>query len=299
MGSSDLLNHLSMFENLISLSPDQLLKTISPYVDLFTSAGRFFIFLLFIIHLTSNLVLRPYNDFKRDFLTDIVKFFMLMAIFGNSLVYMQVCKTGISIFNYLSDHILRSEFVMFKGSFRVFMDNLADQSKQGVDFFNVKSMSASALTLFLSTAISLLLVTYYLFVSFGLFELLVILAIGPVIAGFFFFLRNPFYNWFTGLLASITFPVMSSIAVAIMNQSDLIVNMQDHLIAGSLVTCLLQIILGIGFLQFVIIIHASFWGVSFINVPVKIISIIQLIFGMFHFSWLNWGMIITTRRKAQ
>jgi len=298
MNPAKLLDHLSLFENLITLPPDQLMKNLSGYVALFTSVGRFIIILMFVIHLTSKLATRPVEEFKKNILTDVFKLSIIMAIFGNSLAYTQVCNMGVSIFNYFTTHILQSEFVSFKGSFRVFLDTLAEQSKQGVDFFNIKAMTASALTLFLSLSISLLLITYYVFVSVGMFELLIVLAIGPVIAGFFFYLKTPFLNWLNAILASLAFPITTAVAVTIINHAGLFTLTEEHLREGSLVTCLIQILLGIAFMQLVIIFHAAIWGVQFINVPVKVITVAQLAFGMAHSAWLNITMIIATKKKG-
>jgi hypothetical protein len=295
---SALLNHLASFESLISLSPDQLMAAISNYVDILTSVGKYIIFLLFIIHLTRKLVTGSINEFKRTLLPDIYTLALIMVIFGNSLVYTLLCKMMIGVFNIFGDNLFKPEIMQFKGSFRAFIDTLAEQSKQGVDFFNIKAAASSVLTLFLSLSISLLLITYYVFVSFGMFFLLVFLGVGPVIAGFYFFFKKPFFNWLYGIFACILFPVTSSVGIMIVNQAGLITGMQNHLIAGSLITCLLQIILAVCFMQLVIITHSAIFGVEFFNVPVKIITFVQAAFGLVHSTWLNIGLMVATKKRG-
>lgn len=299
MSVEALLDHLSLFESLITLPPEQLMNRLQPFVAMFTAVGRFVIFLLFAIHSTAKLVTEPVENFRATFLSDVYILIALMAVFGNTFAYGAVIRTSVGIFDFLSDSVLNAELVSFKGSFRTLIDTIAEQSKHGVDFFNIKAASASVLTLFLSIAIILLLVTYYVFVSVGMFQLLVVLAVGPVIAGFLFFFRSPFRKWLYAVFACLVFPVTVSVAVAITNQADLLVSLEEHLIAGSLLTALIQMILAVAFLDLVIAFHAAFFGVRFMNIPVIIKTGLMTIFGMFHASWLNFGFMVATNRKGK
>jgi len=296
--ANGLLNYLASFESLISLSPDQLMAAVAGYVDIMTSVGKYIILLLFIIHLTHKIATKPIAEVKKTLLPNIYVLALIMVIFGNSIVYSLLCKMIISVFNLFGNNLFKSEILQFKGSFRGFIDTIAEQSKQGVDFINIKAMASSVLTLVLSVSFTVLLVTYYVFVSFGMFFLLIFLGVGPVIAGFYFFFKKPFFNWLYGIFACIMFPVTSAIAIMIVNQSQIIVTMQNHLIAGSLITCLLQIVLAIGFMQLAIVTHSAIFGVEFFNVPVKIITLIQTIFGLVHTTWLNVGLMLATKKRG-
>ncbi|MBN2436244.1 MAG: hypothetical protein JXK07_13345 [Spirochaetes bacterium] len=298
MDITKLLDHLSLFESLISLPPEKLIEALHPYIALIVSVGRFFIILLFIIHLTSQLVTKPYDEFKASFLPNIYKLLAIMFIFGSTAAYNVVIRICIGIFDLLSDNVLQSQFVQFKGSFRSFIDAIAEQSKNGTDYFNVAAMSSSVVTFVLSIAIIALLITYYVFVSVGMFELLIILAVGPVVAAFYFFLKTPFERWMQALLACMLFPAISAVAITIINQSSLITGMEEHLLIGSLITLLLQLILAIMFLDLTILFHASFFGVKFINVPVVIKTLVMVAFGNPQSGLLNYGFILSTRKKG-
>jgi hypothetical protein len=297
MDATKLLDHLSLFENLISLPSAQLVDALQPHVTLFIRVGRFFILLLFIIHLTSLLITRPYENFKESLLPDIFKLIIIMALFGNTVAYNAIISSSIGIFDFLSDNILKMQIVEFKGSFRSFIDAIADQSKSGIDFFNVKAMSGSVFTLLLSIAFIMLLITYYVFVSSGMFELLIILAVGPIIAGFLFFLKSPFDRWINALFACMLFPIISAVAITIINQAGLLTTMDRDLSDGSLFTLLVQMVCGFMFLDLTILFHASFFGVRFINVPVVIKTIVLALFGNFHTALFNFGFIHSTRKR--
>jgi hypothetical protein len=287
-----------LFENLISLPPEKLIVVLQPYIALIVSVGQFFIALLFVIHLTTQLVTKPYEEFKVSLLPNVYKLIIIMAIFGNTVAYNEVIRICIGIFDLLSDHVLQSQFVQFKGTFRSFIDAIAEQSKNGSDYFNIAAMSGSALTFVLSIAVIGFLITYYVFVSVGMFELLIILAVGPIIAAFFFFLKTPFERWLQALLACMIFPAISAVTITIINQSSLITQMEDHLLIGSLLTLLLQMILAIMFLDLTLLFHASFFGVKFINVPVVIKTVFMVAFGNIQSGFLNYGFILSTRKKG-
>ncbi|MBN1292369.1 MAG: hypothetical protein JXB48_11065 [Candidatus Latescibacteria bacterium] len=298
MNATQLLDHLSLFENLIVLSPEELIRVLQPYIVLFTNVGRFLILLMFIIHLTSRLVLQSFDEFKQTLLPDVYKLVIIMALFGNAVAYGAIVRIAIGLFSLMSDNVLQAQFVVFKGGFRSFIDAIADGSLSGIDFFNVQAMSASVFSLMLSIAVIMLLVTYYTFVSAGMFELLIILAVGPAIAGFLFFLKTPLHRWFNAIFACMLFPVISAVAVTIINQAALISTMEEHLVIGSLFTLFIQIIIGIVFLDLTLLFHAAFFGVSFINIPVIIKSAILALFGNFHAVFLNYGFILSTRKRG-
>ena len=275
------------------------MAALSDYVDIMTSVGKYIIFILFAIHLTHKIATKSIEEFKKTLLPEIYILALLMVVFGNSMVYTILCKMIIGVYNLFGDNLFKPELVQFKGSFRSFIDAVAEQSKQGADFMNIKAAASSILTLFLSVAISLLLVTYYIFASFGMFFLLIFLGIGPIIAGFYFFFRMPFLNWLYGIFACILFPVTSSIGIMIANQSGVIDGMKNHLVAGSFITCLIQIIVATGFFLLVIVMHSGIFGVPFFNIPVKIITLIQTACGLIHTSWLNFGLMIATKSKKR
>lgn len=298
MNVSSLLDHLSLFENLISLPPGELVNVLNPYISQLTSIGRFFILLLFILNLTKKIVTMPFKQLMQTIFSDIYCLVILMVIFGNSLIYGALTSICINIFDHFSKNAFQSEIVQFKGSFRTLIDTIADQSKMGVDFLNIKAASSSIITLFLSFGTIILLISYYVFVSVGMFELLIILASGPILAGFYFLFKYPFYKWIYAIFACLIFPIISSISIVIINQSNLLVNLEDHLITGSLVTVLLQISIAVIFFDITLVFHASFFGVSFMNIPIIIKTGFMTLFGHFHATWLNLGILVATRRRG-
>jgi len=296
---TDLLDHLSLFESLISLPPEELLNTLHPYISICTAVGRYFILIMFMMHLTSTLVMKSYDTFKKNLLPDIYKLLLLMAIFGNPIAYNLVIQLCITVFNLFSESICRDQVVAFKGSFRAFIDAIAEQSTKGIDFFDVKASTATVLTLLITGGVMIMLITYYVFVSLGMFELLIFLAIGPVIAGFLFFLKTPFARWCNAILACLLFPVFTAVALTIINQAGIIVGLQEHLIMGSFVTLLLQLVLAIAFFDLVILFHSALFGVNFGTIPVVVKSIFMALIGNVFPGFLNGGFILSTVNKGK
>ena len=298
MNAVQLLDHLSLFERLIVLPPEELIRVLQPYIALFTGVGRFLVVLLFSIHKTSRLATRSFDEFRQSLLTDVFKCVIILVLFGNAAAYGAIVRLALGLFSLMSDHVLQAQIVVFKGTFRSFIDAIADRSLSGIDFFNVQAISASVFSLMLSGAVMLLLVTYYIFVSAGMFELLIVLATGPMVAGFLFFLKTPLHRWFNAILACMIFPVISAVAMTIINQAALIPTMEEHLIIGSLFTLFIQMVIGIVFLDLALLFHAAFFGVGFINVPVIIKSAILALFGNFHTAFINYGFILSTRKRG-
>jgi hypothetical protein len=298
MNATLLLDYLSGFESLITRTPEQMVDILQPYISMFSSAGRYLIVMLFVFYILQKVVKNQIDDFKKTLVYDVIVLCVMMVLFGTEQGYAFVTVTFMKMYNAFGCNLFNSEMFQFKADMRLLIDALAESGKHGVDLFNIKAMAANALAFVLSAAIYLLLLTYYIFVTIGMFYLMIALGSGPLMAGFFFFLKRPFYNWLNLVIASIIFPLFSAVALCVINSTSLIPGLEQSFIGGSMLVCLIQAVLAIGFMQLVIIFHATLFGVEFLNVPVHIISIVQALNGILHSPILNYAFILGNKKKG-
>lgn len=296
MTAGDLLNSLSNFESLVSLSPAQFVAATGSTLDACCQVGRFIIILLFIVMLVQKTVNLQIEGMKRDLPKDVVMLILLMAVFGTKTGYTWFATIMMNIYNIFAEYFFSVQMASFKTKMRLLIDTVANSGTNGVDVFNVVSAS-SMLAWMVSAAIYLLMVSYYMFASVGGFFMLVAIAVGPIMAGFYFFLKTPLQNWLMLVFASIMFPLITGIAVVVINSSPLLLCLIQETGTGSLINILILAIEMVLFMQFVIIFHAGIFGVEFMNVPARIIGVIQFFNGLVHSPFLTEFLIRSTKKK--
>ncbi len=299
MNAADLLNHLSKFESIIVMNPDQLLSRLGGVITLLCQAGRFIIMLMFILYLVQKVVSNQAEDLKRNIVKDAVLLVVFLAIFGTTGGYGWFAKIMMNLYNLFAQNIFAAEMTAFKSQMRQLIDTIAESGKYGFDIFNIKAMAANVLAFLVSACIYLMIVTYYIFASVGMFFMLIAIAIGPVVAGFFFFIKRPIHNWLLFVFAAMMFPVISGISVLIINQSPLVTGIRQDIIVGSMLTLIIQVLMMILFMQFVLIFHAGLFGVSFFNMPVRVIGLVKLCCGIFdQHSVYEVCMIVLKKKRS-
>jgi hypothetical protein len=298
MTATALLDYLSGFDSLVSRSPDQIVAVLGPYIGMFSSIGKYLIMMLFIFHIAQKTIKNQVEGLKKDLFTDTALLVILMLLFGTEQGYRFVTITFLKLYNAFGSNIFSAEMFQFKGSMRTLIDAIAESGKEGIDLFNVKAMTANVIAFVLNAGIYLLMLTYYVFVSVGMFYLMIALAAGPLMAGFYFFIKRPFFNWLYLVLASIVFPIFSAVALCVINATSLVPGIEKSFAGGSVLVCLIQAVVAACFMQLVMIFHAMIFGVSFLNVPVLVISIVQAFNGMVHAPIMNIGLILGNKKKG-
>lgn len=296
MTAGDLLNGLSSFESLITLDPGKFVGSVGPALDVCCQAGRYIIVLLFIIYLVQKVVTLQIEDLKKSWPKDVVILLLLMAVFGTKTGYSFFAEIMMNIYNIFARHVFTAEMAEFKSKMRLVIDSIAESGKNNVDLFNVQA-ETSILAAIVAAALYLLVVTYYIFASVGGFFMLIAVVIGPLMAGFFFFLKTPLHNWLMLVFASMMFPLFAGIAIVIVNLSTLLTGINQDILGGSLITLLIQAVIMLVFMQLVMVFHSAIFGVTFMNVPARIIGIIQYFNGLIHSPIITELMIKATKKK--
>lgn len=234
----------------------------------------------------------------RRLLTHVV---ILVVLFGNPLVFQTLINAPLSLLKGLNDWAFKETLTAFQADFRFALATVAGKAPDGVSFFSPVLFDAPMDVLVLSVSFHLVLVLFYVLVSYPPLLVVIGFLAGPILAPFS--LLTPFSDigkkWVAFLAAAALFPFFIGIGLMVLVDTSLFKAFATMGWDGILLPAIIAVVVAIGFMIGIPIIVAFLFAVPALNILSRVFSVVSGLVGLLPIFAKTMALFRATKKAAK
>jgi len=219
--------------------------------------------LFFAIKITTILAKGNMQESKKELIFTACLFLGVTIVLSTRMSFAAfISRWSLALYQHLSKQMFEVELVTFNANFKHFLDTIAEQAKNGVDFFHINLFKTNVLVAEISFAFNLLIVCYYVVSNLGVFFMALALVSAIFILPLAPSFPRVFHSWLMLLLFSIFYKTILGITFMIINNAGIIRDLTNLFQLGFLLQSAILAFVVICFLIFSITLACYLFSVT-------------------------------------